>query len=91
MYIGLYVSTCYSCQILMKIELYRHIFDIYIYIYIYIYINLSSGYPLVACRQTDGYDEGNCRFSQIFRTGLKMCSLNDLHLCMRHFFGFKLV
>ena len=27
MYIGVHVSTCYSCQILMKIELYRHMFE----------------------------------------------------------------
>jgi len=52
MYIGLHVKCRYSCLILMKLELTRHIFEKYTYIKFY--ETLSSGSRVVACGQTDG-------------------------------------
>ena len=57
---------CYSCQVLMKFELLRQIFEKYSNIKYH--ENPSSGNRVVLCRQADGqtdrHDEADSRFSQ---------------------------
>jgi len=65
-------STRYSCQILMKLEIFRQVFEKYSNIKFH--GKPSYGRRVVRCRQADGligYDESNIRFSQILRTRLE--------------------
>jgi len=52
----------YSCQILMKLEFSRQIFEKYANIKFN--QNPSHGSRLVPCRRTDRHDEANSRFSK---------------------------
>jgi hypothetical protein len=65
-YLGLHVSTCYSCPIVMKLEFSQQIFEKYSNIKFYAYP--SSGSRVVPCGRADGHrdrhDEANSRFSQ---------------------------
>jgi len=58
--------TRYSCQILMKLESSRQIFQKYLNIKFY--ENPSGGKRVVPCGRTDRHDEANSRFSQFCET-----------------------
>jgi hypothetical protein len=62
MYIGLYVKYRYCCQIFIKLEFSRQIFDKYSNIKFH--KNPSSGSRDVPCGQTNGHDEANSCFSK---------------------------
>jgi len=62
MYIGLHVKYLYSCQILIKLEFSRQIFEKYSNTKFH--ENPSSGSRVVPCVQTDRHDAVNSRFSQ---------------------------
>ena len=66
MYIGLYVKYRYCCQILMKLEFSRQIFEKYSNIKFH--ENPYSGNRVVPCGQTDRHDEANSRFTHYLRT-----------------------
>ena len=60
MYIGVHVSNHYSCQILMKLEFSRQVFEKYSNVKFH--KNPSSESRVVPCGQTDGCDEANSSF-----------------------------
>ena len=62
-------STCYCCQILMRLDFSRKIFEKHSNIQFH--ENLSSGSRVVSRGETDIHDETNSRFSPIVRTRLK--------------------
>jgi len=76
MFIGLHVKYRYSCQVLMKLEFYGHIFGKYSNIKFYEYP--SSGEPSYSMRtdgQTDRHDEASNRFWHLSNAPKKLILL----------------
>ena len=63
-------STCYSCQVLMKLEFSRRCFDKSSNVKFH--ENPSSGRRVVLCGRTDGCHEASSRFSQFCEKHLKI-------------------
>jgi hypothetical protein len=59
-------SARYSCQIVMKLEFSRQIFEKSTNIKFH--ENPSCGSRVVACGRTDGHDEANIRYSQFYES-----------------------
>ena len=57
------LSVRHSCQILVKVEFFQHIFENYSNIKFH--ENPSSGRHTVSCRRADRHDEAHTRFSQL--------------------------
>jgi hypothetical protein len=74
------LSTHYSCQISVKVELSRDIFEKK-YSDIEFHGNMPSGNGFVTWGRTDRHDEANSRFSQILQTRLKKSDAIPLCEC----------
>jgi hypothetical protein len=66
MYEDFHAKNAYSCQFLIKLEFSRQSFVKYSNIEFHeIPFSVS---PIIPCGQTDGHDEANSRFSQLFQS-----------------------
>jgi len=70
-------SVSYSCQFLIKLDSFRHIFEKYLFTKFH--ENPYSRSRVFPCGRTDRHDETNCHFSEFCKKNIKMTTKSWIH------------